>query len=108
VVSVAVLSGRTIFDKLRYHTSRPRASRVIGRSHLEGLKAKDMTGYLKHHLNIAGITEQLLDGRIKVYQLFSGEAILAPSGFRRAVTESELFGEGSTPCRGGGDHMSSL
>jgi type II secretory pathway predicted ATPase ExeA len=40
---------------------------VIGRSHLEGLKAKDMAGHLKHHLNIAGIAEQL----------FSDEAILA-------------------------------
>ncbi|MGD0238674.1 MAG: hypothetical protein ABSC55_29575 [Syntrophorhabdales bacterium] len=45
-----------LLDKLRYHTSRPLASRVIGRSHLEGLKAKDMAGYLKHHLDIAGIS----------------------------------------------------
>jgi hypothetical protein len=27
------------------------------RSHLEGLKQKDMEGYLKHHLEIAGIKE---------------------------------------------------
>jgi general secretion pathway protein A len=45
----------------------PLASRVIGRSHLEGLKQKDMAGYLKHRPEIAGITEQL----------FSDEAILA-------------------------------
>ena len=51
----------------RYHTSRLLASRVIGRSHLEGLKAKDMAGYLKHHLEVAGVSEQL----------FSDEAILA-------------------------------
>jgi transposase len=50
-----------------YITSRPLASRVIGRSHLEGLKQKDMEGHLKHHLEIAGINEQL----------FSDEAILA-------------------------------
>ena len=72
-----LVGQNNLLDKLRYHTSRPLASRVIGRSHLEGLKAKDMAGYLKHHLNIAGISEQLLDGRIKVYQLFSDEAILA-------------------------------
>lgn len=63
-----VLAGQNnLLDKLMYLTSRPLASRVIGRSHLEGLKAKDMEGYLKHHLEIAGIREQL----------FSDEAILA-------------------------------
>ena len=63
-----ILAGQNnLLDKLMYHTSKPIASRVIGRSHLEGLKAKDMTGYLKHHLEIAGVSEQL----------FSDEAILA-------------------------------
>jgi general secretion pathway protein A len=63
-----VLAGQNnLLDKLMYHTSKPLASRVIGRSHLEGLKAKDMAGYLKHHLEIVGISEQL----------FSDEAILA-------------------------------
>lgn len=63
-----VLAGQNnLLDKLMYHTSRPLASRVIGRSHLEGLKHKDMAGYIKHHLQIAGVKEQL----------FSEEAILA-------------------------------
>jgi len=63
-----ILAGQNnLLDKLSYITSRPLASRVIGRSHLEGLKQKDMEGYLKHHLEIAGIKEQL----------FSDEAILA-------------------------------
>ncbi len=63
-----VLSGQnTLIDKLMYHTSRPFASRVAGRSHLEGLKLKDMIGYLNHHLQIAGVNEQL----------FSEEAINA-------------------------------
>jgi general secretion pathway protein A len=63
-----ILAGQNnLLDKLMYLTSRPLASRVIGRSHLEGLKQKDMAGYLKHHLEIAGIKEQL----------FSEEAILA-------------------------------
>jgi RNAse (barnase) inhibitor barstar len=56
-----------LIDKLMYHTSRPLASRIIGRSHLEGLRNKDMTGYIKHHLQIAGIKDQL----------FADEAILA-------------------------------
>lgn len=63
-----ILSGQNnLLDRLLYHTSRPLASRVVGRSHLEGLKLKGMASYLKHHLEIAGIREQL----------FSEEAVLA-------------------------------
>lgn len=63
-----VLAGQNnLIDKLMYHTSRPLASRIIGRSHLEGLKHKDMAGYIKHHLQVAGIKDQL----------FSDESILA-------------------------------
>lgn len=63
-----VLAGQNnLLDKLMYHTSRPIASRVVARSHLEGLKSDDMTGYLKHHLEIAGVKDQL----------FADEAILA-------------------------------
>ena len=47
--------GCNLLDKLMYITSRPLASRFIGRSHLEGLRRKDMAGYLKHRLEIAGI-----------------------------------------------------
>src|SRR5208337_2421001 len=67
LLSIILAGQNNLLDKLMYLTSRPLASRVIGRSHLEGLKAKDMEGYLKHHLEIAGIREQL----------FSDEAILA-------------------------------
>lgn len=63
-----VLAGQNnLIDKLMFHTSRPLASRIIGKSHLEGLKYKDMAGYIKHHLKIAGVKEQL----------FPDEAILA-------------------------------
>ncbi|MEW6118417.1 MAG: AAA family ATPase [Nitrospirota bacterium] len=63
-----VLAGQNnLIDKLMYHTSRPLASRIIGRSHMEGLKHKDMAGYIKHHLQVAGIKDQV----------FSDEAILA-------------------------------
>ena len=92
-----VLAGQNnLLDKLMYHTSRPLASRVIGRSHLEGLKATDMAGYLKHHLEIAGITEQL----------FSDEAILAihqGSGglLRRAnyLAKGALLAAAAEKCR---------
>lgn len=63
-----ILTGQNnLIDKLMYHTSRPLASRVVGRGHLEGLRLKEMTGYIAHHLEIAGVKEQL----------FSDEAILA-------------------------------
>jgi type II secretory pathway predicted ATPase ExeA len=63
-----ILAGQNnLVDNLMFHTSRPLASRVIGKSHLEGLKYKDMDGYIKHHLKIAGVKEQL----------FPDEAILA-------------------------------
>ena len=63
-----ILAGQNnLIDKLMFHSSRPLASRVIGRSHMEGLKLKDMTGYIKHHLEIASVKEQL----------FSEEAVLA-------------------------------
>ncbi len=67
--SVGYVSGwpPNLIDKLLFHASRPLASRIIGRSHLEGLKYKDMAGYIKHHLKIAGVKEQL----------FPDEAILA-------------------------------
>ena len=56
-----ILSGQvTLIDKLMFHTCRPFASRVVGRTHLEGLKLADMQGYLEHHLQIAGAGEDLL------------------------------------------------
>lgn len=82
-----ILSGQNnLLDKLMYLTSRPLASRIIGRSHLEGLKQKDMAGYLKHHLEIAGIKEQL----------FSEEAILAiHQGSGGLLRRANLLAKGS-------------
>ena len=82
-----VLAGQNnLLDKLMYLTSRPLASRVIGRSHLDGLKQKDMAGYLKHHLEIAGISEQL----------FSDEAILAiHQGSGGLLRRANLLAKGS-------------
>jgi len=77
-----VLCGQTnLVDKLMYHTSRPLASRVVGKTHLEGLNLKDMEGYLTHHLNIAGINEKLFTDQATL-------AILQGSGglLRRANT----------------------
>jgi type II secretory pathway predicted ATPase ExeA len=55
-----VLSGQDLLiDKLLYHTSRPFASRILGRSRLEALNRSHMEGYLNHHLEVAGRKEKL-------------------------------------------------
>ncbi len=41
------------------HTSRPFASRVLGKSRLEALRRADMAAYLAHHLQVAGATDGL-------------------------------------------------
>ncbi len=55
-----VLSGQTsLIDRLLFHTSKPFASRVVGRTHLQPLQFEDMKGYLVHHLQIAGARDEL-------------------------------------------------
>jgi len=55
-----VLSGQSaLIDKLLFHTSRPFASRVVGRSHMEALQRDHMAAYLCHHLAIVGGAKEL-------------------------------------------------
>jgi len=55
-----ILAGQsTLIDKLMYRTSAPLASRIIARSHLEGLNRQAMEQYLKHHLKLAGVKNNL-------------------------------------------------
>jgi type II secretory pathway predicted ATPase ExeA len=57
-----ILAGQSnLIDKLMYRTSEPLASRIVARSHLEGVSRKDMEHYLKHHLAIAGVKKNLFD-----------------------------------------------
>ena len=50
-----VLSGQiSLIDKLLFHTSRPFASRVVGRSHMGALQRDHMAAYLAHHIAIVG------------------------------------------------------
>ena len=57
-----VLAGQSnLIDKLMYRTSQPLASRIVARSHLEGVSHQDMEQYLKHHLSIAGVKKNLFD-----------------------------------------------
>jgi len=57
-----VLAGQSsVIDKLSYRTSQPLASRIVARSHLEGVNRQDMEHYLCHHLSVAGIKNNLFD-----------------------------------------------
>ncbi len=57
-----ILAGQNnLVDKLLYRDSQPLASRVVARSHLDGVNREDMQQYLRHHLAIAGIQKNLFD-----------------------------------------------
>ncbi len=57
-----ILAGQSnLIDKLSYRDSRPLASRIVARSHLEGSNRDDMEKYILHHLKIAGIKSNFFD-----------------------------------------------
>jgi len=57
-----ILAGQSnLIDKLTYRASQPLASRIVARSHLEGINREEMQHYLKHHLSIAGVKNNLFD-----------------------------------------------
>lgn len=63
-----ILAGQNnLLDSLQYRSSLPLASRVVARTHLEGISRDEMIHYLAHHLAIAGVKTQL----------FSPEAVTA-------------------------------
>lgn len=59
IIPIILCGQNQLIDKLQSFPARAFASRVIGRSHLQSLTRKDMQGYLNHHLEIAGIKENL-------------------------------------------------
>lgn len=57
-----ILAGQAnLVDKLMYRASAPLASRVVARSHLEGLDRHGMQRYIEHHLKLAGIKNNLFE-----------------------------------------------
>jgi type II secretory pathway predicted ATPase ExeA len=57
-----VLAGQvSLIDKLKFHTAQSLASRVAGRSHLEGLDIKGMKNYINHHLSVSGMSDELFN-----------------------------------------------
>ncbi len=59
VVSIILCGHPSLIDKLQFHTSKPLASRIIGRSHLEELCLDEMSSYINHHTALAGINQPL-------------------------------------------------
>jgi len=57
-----VLAGQsTLIDKMMYRASAPLASRVVARSHMEGIDRQAMQQYLDHHLSLAGVKTNLFE-----------------------------------------------
>jgi len=57
-----ILAGQNnLIDKLTYRSSQPLASRIVARSHLQGVDLKGMEIYLQHHLAICGIDQMLFE-----------------------------------------------
>jgi type II secretory pathway predicted ATPase ExeA len=57
-----ILAGQSsLVDKLMYRSSQPLASRIVARSHLEGVHREGMEAYITHHLTIAGIRTNPFD-----------------------------------------------
>jgi type II secretory pathway predicted ATPase ExeA len=55
-----ILAGQNnLVDLLQYRSSLPLSSRIVARSHLEGIDLDQMQPYLAHHLTIAGVKTQL-------------------------------------------------
>jgi len=57
-----VLAGQNnLADNLRFRDALPLASRVVGKTHLQGADRKQMQQYLDHHLNLAGVQHSIFE-----------------------------------------------
>lgn len=97
-----ILAGQSnLIDKLMYRTSSPLASRVVARSHLEGLNLEGMRQYLKHHLKLTGIKANLFEdsaitaiqqgsgGLLRKANLLARGALIAAFGEKASIVNAE-------------------
>ena len=57
-----IMAGQSVLiDKMMYRASAPLASRIVARTHMEGLNLQGMLQYLEHHLNLAGVKTNLFE-----------------------------------------------
>ena len=67
-----ILAGQnSLADILTFRDCRPLASRIVARSHLEGVDREGMEKYLSHHLKIAGVNKSLFD-RSAITAIYQG------------------------------------
>jgi general secretion pathway protein A len=59
LLPVLLAGQNNLVDLLCYRTSLPLASRIVARSHLEGIGREEMQHYLAHHLALAGVKTPL-------------------------------------------------
>jgi len=59
VLPIVLAGQNNLMDSLMFRQSRPLASRVVARGHMESLNGEDITLYLQHHQNIAGCKKNL-------------------------------------------------
>jgi len=58
---VILVGQSNLIDKMMYRASAPFASRIVTRSHLEGLDRQGMQQYLEHHLSLVGVKNNLFE-----------------------------------------------
>ena len=91
-----VFAGQAhLIDKLMYPGSKPLASRIVARSHLEGADRNQMESYLLHHLKLAGIKRNLFE-EAAVTAIHQGSAGL----FRKAnhLARGSLIAAAQSQC----------
>jgi general secretion pathway protein A len=95
ILPMILVGQNNLLDKLYWKTSLPLSSRIVARSHLQGVNRQGMEDYLHHHLKIAGLN----------HSVFSEQAVTAihqGSGglFRRAnhLARGALIAAASEKC----------
>jgi type II secretory pathway predicted ATPase ExeA len=106
-----VLAGQNdLVDKLMYRASMPLASRIVARSHLEGVEGGEMEQYIHHHLNTAGIEHNLFEeNTVTVIHQGSGGlfrkanhlargALITPDSQKQNLVSPDSNGGRPSPC----------
>lgn len=91
-----IFAGQShLIDKMMYPGSKPLASRIVARSHLEGADRNQMQSYLAHHLKLAGVKNNLFE-ETAVTAIHQGSAGL----FRKAnhLARGSLIAAAQSQC----------
>ncbi|HSW65175.1 MAG TPA: hypothetical protein VLH56_17985 [Dissulfurispiraceae bacterium] len=85
-----ILAGQNnLIDNLMFRQSRPLASRMVARGHMESLKSDGMADYPQHHLNVAGCKQDL----------FAEQAVTAIHQSSGSLLRRALMAAASEKCQ---------